>query len=60
MVFETINVPAMNMATYFVLQVSERTIGSVMDSGDGYSHIVPIILCVAPSSVGLALTLLCI
>ena len=37
-IFETVNVPAMNMATHTVLYVSGRTTGSVMDTGD----IVPI------------------
>ena len=39
--FETINVPAMNMATTTVLYSSGRTTGSVMDSGD----CVPIFEC---------------
>ena len=41
-IFETINVPAMNMAAHTVLYVSGRTTGSVMDTGDGDSHMVPI------------------
>ena len=40
--FETINVPAMNVATKTVLFVSGRTTGSVMEPGDGDSHSVPI------------------
>ena len=36
--FETFNVHAMYMASQFVLYVSGRTTGLVMDSGDGVSH----------------------
>ena len=40
--FEIFNVHAMYMASQFVLYVSGRTTGLVMDSGDGVSHTVPI------------------
>ena len=41
--FGTFNVPAMYTATHNVLQVSGRTTGSVMDTGDGVSHTVLIL-----------------
>ena len=40
--FEIFNVLAMYMANQFVLHVSGRTTGLVMDSSDGVSHTVPI------------------
>ena len=40
--FGMFNVPAMYMATHTVLYVSGRTTSSVMDTGDGVSHTVPI------------------
>merc|ERR1712228_700511 len=42
--FETFNMPAMNVAIQAVLSLyaSGRTTGMVMDSGDGVSHNVPI------------------
>ena len=40
--FEIFNVHAMHMASMFVLHVSGRTTGLVMDSGDGVLHTVPI------------------
>ena len=40
--FETLNVPAMHMASQSVLYVSGLTTGIAMDSGDGVSHRVPI------------------
>ena len=40
--FETFSVPAAYMATHTVLFVSVRTTGSVMETGDGVSHVVPI------------------
>ena len=40
--FEIFNVHAMYMASLFVLYVSGRTTGLVMDSGDGVLHTVPI------------------
>ena len=57
----TFNVPAMYMATHSVLYVSGRMTGSVMDTGDGVSHIVPVfevLLRITPSSVNLAVILL--
>ena len=39
--FEIFNVRAMYMASLFVLYVSGRTTGLVMDSGDGVLHTVP-------------------
>ena len=41
-VFETFNVPAMNMATETVLYASGRTTDIVMDSSDSVSHTAPI------------------
>ena len=40
--FEIFNVHPMYVASQFVLYVSGRTTGLVMDSGDGVSHTVPI------------------
>ena len=41
--FETFNVPATYMASHTILSLyaSGRTIGIMMDSGDGVSHTVP-------------------
>ena len=41
-IFETLDAPAMYMASLFVLYVSGRTTGLVMDSGDGVPHRAPI------------------
>ena len=41
-VFETFNVPTMNMATETVLYASGRTTDTVMVSGDSVSHTAPI------------------
>ena len=40
--FESLRAPAMCMASQFVLYVSGRTTGLVVDSGDGVSHTVPV------------------
>ena len=57
-VFEIFNVHAMYMASLFVLYVSGRTTGLVMDSVDGVLHTVPIFEGYAlPSFVWLAVIL---